>query len=91
MSQALRLVILLALVACGRDSAPDRERTKIGPLPMDTVMAALQDYDAKRISADSAAAIISSYMHRTGRTLNIEMDPELSAAVQRHDQRRRVP
>jgi hypothetical protein len=86
--RASRLVILLTLVACGRDRTPDRERATIGPLPMDTVTAALEDYHAKRIGPDSAAVIISSYIQRTGRVVNIEMDADLLAAMQRRAERR---
>jgi hypothetical protein len=82
-------VTLLALAACGRDSSPDRAGDgRIGPLPTDTLMAAVGDYHAKRISADSAAAIITSYQQRTGRVVNIEMDADLLAAMKRQELRR---
>jgi len=86
--RASRVVILLTLVACGRDRTPDGERARTGPLPMDTVMAALQDYHAKRIGADSTAVIISRYIQRTGRVVNFEMDADLLAAMQRQAERR---
>jgi hypothetical protein len=91
------LVILIGLIACGRGDSNDRgqaggstpraddSQRVIGPLPMDTVMAALKDYDERRISVDSAATIISNYMQRTGRVLNLEMAPELRAAIQRQN------
>jgi hypothetical protein len=49
----------------------------------------LDDYHEKRISADSAAAIITSYQQRTGRAVNIEMDGTLLEAMQRRE--RSVP
>ena len=87
--RALCLVAAVVMLACGRDSPADRDRAAgvsgrtIGPLPTDTLNAALDDYRDKRISADSAAAIITSYQRRTGRTVNIEMDAALLAAMQR--------
>jgi hypothetical protein len=91
MSRLNLLVTLLALVACGRDSGADSARGRIGPLPTDTLKAAIQDYGAKRISADSAAGIIAGYQQRTGRPVNVEMDAELIAAMKRQEQRRNVP
>jgi hypothetical protein len=83
------LVAVALLLSCGRDGSSDRDRAggpsarTIGPLPTDTLNAAMDDYRDKRISADSAAAIITSYQRRTGRTVNIEMDEALLAAMQR--------
>lgn len=97
MNHVTWLVLLLALAACGRDGAADRARASndsqrtIGPLPMDSLNAALEAYHAKRISADSAAALIASFQQRTGRTFNIEMDAELLAAMERRNQRRTAP
>jgi hypothetical protein len=86
-------VTIVILVACGQDRSAERAHAddssaQVGPLPTDTLKAALDDYHAKRISADSAAAIIAGYQQRTGRAVNIEMDAELLAALQRRDQRR---
>lgn len=86
---------LLTLLIGGCDRSADRagadvSERAIGPLPTDTLKAALEDYDAKRISADSAAAIIAGYQQRTGRAVNMAMDAALLAALQRLD-KRRVP
>jgi hypothetical protein len=93
MNRVAWLVAMVILVACGQGSSGERARVdgssaQIGPLPTDTLEAAMDDYRAKRISADSAAAIIAGYQQRTGRAVNIEMDAQLLAALQRREQRR---
>ena len=84
------MVAVLALACGGGERARTdvaASRRRIGSTPSDTLMAALDDYGAKRISADSAAAVIMGYQQRTGRSVNIEMDGALLAAVQRRSQR----
>ena len=83
------MVAVLALACGGERARTDAAASKrrIGPTPSDTLMAALEEYGAKRISADSAAAVILGYQQRTGRSVNIEMDGPLLAAMQRRSQR----
>lgn len=87
MNRALLVVTAVVLIACGRDGARDGAQRRIGPAPADTLMAALDDYHAKRINADSAARVIAGYQQRTGRVANVEMDAALLAAMQRLEQR----
>jgi len=49
----------------------------------DSVMAILDAYWKKRVSAAAAAKLIADYLVRTGKPLNIQMDPELREAVAR--------
>ena len=50
----------------------------------DSVFAAVGAYYDHRISADSAAIVMMSYVKRTQRPLNMQMDDSLRAAVRRH-------
>ena len=88
MNRALWLITTVVVVACGRDDGRDAGQRRIGPAPADTLAAALDDYHAKRISADSAARVIAGYQQRTGRVANVEMDAALLAAMQRLEQPR---
>ena len=50
----------------------------------DSVFVAVAAYYRHRISADSAAAVMMSYIKRSQRPLNVQMDDSLRAAVRRH-------
>ena len=50
----------------------------------DSVFAAVAAYKQGRISADSAAIVMMSYLKRSQRPLNMQMDDSLRAAVRRH-------
>jgi hypothetical protein len=53
------------------------------------IMAALNAYAEHKMSADSAARVIVAYQRKSGRSLNIVMDPQLMAAVRREQERKK--
>jgi len=56
---------------------------------MNEIMAALNAYAEHTMSADGAAKVIVDYQRKSGRSLNIVMDPPLLAAVRREQERRK--
>lgn len=61
----------------------------VPPTEDDSLMAILDAYSDKRVSATAAAKVIVDYMVGTGKPLNIQMDAELRAAVAREMKARR--
>ena len=57
-------------------------------LSIDSVMAILDAYADKRVSADSAAKVLVDYLFGTKESLNLEMDAALRDAVRREMQAR---
>jgi hypothetical protein len=97
------IVSLSFLAACGGQGAQDDTVDTVlvftatpppptrSPSPrgqMNALDAALTAYSQKRISADSAAVVIVDHIRKTGRSINIDMDPPLQAAVSRKLARR---
>ena len=84
----------LAITACtGRKSQRETVDTAMvfvaKPVPSswsDSIMSVVDEYAAKRISADSAAKMMVAIAN--GRSLNLEMDEPLLAAVQREVHKR---
>jgi hypothetical protein len=55
---------------------------------MDSVIATLDAYSAKRIAADAAAKVLVDYMMGGGQPMSLEMDADLRAAVDRESKKR---
>ncbi len=96
--------ILVLVVACSRSSeratvdttlvvgvAPPRpSAADIARSPtLDSVMATLEAYSEKRITADAAAKVVLDYV-QIGRFLNVEFDADLRRAIGNESKRRRT-
>jgi len=73
----------MVFVAAPPPTAADSSRAP----SKDSVLATLNAYYSKRITADVAAPIILDY-GQVGGTLNVTIDPELQAAMRRELRRR---
>jgi len=65
-----------------RSSASDKGKAIVPPTD-DSLMAILDAYWEKRVTAAAAAKVIADYLLGTGKPLNIQMDAELRDAVTR--------
>ena len=101
MKRVLGFTILTLVVGCGRGDQQGSLDTSMVVVELpppsaadsakapskDSVLATLNAYHSKRISADAAAPILVDY-GQVGGTLNVEVDPELQAAIRREFIRR---
>jgi len=86
----LSIIAVVLAVACTRsgDGRPQVASTstdsvRTSAVSIDSVMAALDAYSEKSITADAAAKVIVAYIIKAGQPLNVEMDAALRAAVTR--------
>src|SRR6266568_6185090 len=86
----LSLLVLSLSVACARStngrntSASTTSDSVQATVPsIDSVLAILDAYAAKRVSATAAAKIVVDYLVGTNQPLNVQMDAELRDAVSR--------
>ena len=78
------LVLLSASSRQGLGQRPDTiDSAKVIVPSQDSLMAILDAYWEKRVTAAAAAKVIADYLVGTGKPLNIQMDPELQDAVDR--------
>jgi len=88
--QPLLGIVALAWACSG---SPDRKGggsvTARVPPPLDPAVAAvMHDYHVQQINADSAATLLMDYSVRTGRPVDIDMDPPLRDAIIKEGRRR---
>ena len=88
--KTLSLLLLFLSVACARStngrntSASTTSDSVQATVPsIDSVLAILDAYADKRVSATAAAKIVVDYLVGTNQPLNVQMDAELRDAVSR--------
>lgn len=88
--RTLSIVALTGLVACTRASdgrpqvaSTSAESVRATVTSVDSVMASLDAYSKKRISAAAASKVIVHYIIATGQPLNLSIDAALRDAVTR--------
>jgi hypothetical protein len=74
-------LVFVATPATGHDSGSEQS--------MHPVMAVLEAYSEKRITADAAAKLIVDHMMKGAQPINVEMDAPLRDAIAREMKRRR--
>lgn len=77
------VMVFTATPSRGRSDSATRAQS------MNEIMAALNAYAEHTMSADEAAKVIVDVQRKSGRSLNIVMDPPLLAAVRREQERRK--
>ena len=86
----LLIVAVVLTVACTRSgdghlqvASTSTDSVRTSAVSIASVMATLDAYSEKSITADAAAKVIVAYIINTGQSLNVEMDAALRDAVTR--------